>query len=170
MTCSTTTNLTFDLVRRVDEDIVSQTPTLLAKPRSYESISTIIFFAESFVRGKDPSQVLGIDESLKITPFDEFIYLSTARILIKFEQIAAMKIAYPQPVPSVRMLYLTRPDLLELPQIRKWEEEDEILSQLLMELMLSDDISRALVELSHKRPVRQQMNLPRYFWITICPF
>ncbi|KAL8641471.1 MAG: hypothetical protein Q9226_008629 [Calogaya cf. arnoldii] len=88
--------------------------------------------------------MLESDESLRITPFDEFIYLSTARILIKFEQISRFKVAYPQPISSVRMSYLSRPDLLNLPQVKKWEEEDVYLSQLLMDMSLHDTTSKAM--------------------------
>lgn len=82
----------------------------------------IIFFAESFAKGENPEEAFASSDRLKITPFDEFVYLSTARILIKLEQTAAMKIAYPQPVPSVRFSYLSPPDLLDLPQVKKWEK------------------------------------------------
>ncbi|KAI4279291.1 MAG: hypothetical protein L6R38_005073 [Xanthoria sp. 2 TBL-2021] len=151
MTCAMTTNLALDLVRRAEEDIINQAPMLLGGPRSYEALSVLIFYAESFKNGKDPNKMLESDESLKITPFDEFIYLSTARILIKFEQISSFKIAYPQPVPSVRMSYLSRPDLLDLPQVKKWEEEDEFLSQLLMEMSLDDTVSKAMKEINRDR-------------------
>ncbi|KAI4254041.1 MAG: hypothetical protein L6R42_007346 [Xanthoria sp. 1 TBL-2021] len=151
MTCAMTTTLALDLVRRAEEDIINQAPMLLGGPCSYEAISVLIFYAESFKNGKDPNKMLESDESLKITPFDEFIYLSTARILIKFEQISAFKISYPQPVPSVRMSYLSRPDLLDLPQVKKWEEEDEYLSQLLMDMSLDDTVSKAMKEINRDR-------------------
>lgn len=51
--------------------------------------------------------------------------MSTARILIKLEQVSSLKIAYPQPVLSVRVSYLSRPDVLDLAQVKKWDEEDE---------------------------------------------
>ncbi|KAL8644271.1 MAG: hypothetical protein Q9226_007849 [Calogaya cf. arnoldii] len=145
-TCAMMTNLALDLVRRAEEDIISQAPTLLRGPRSYEAISVLIFYAESFKQGNDPEKMLGSDESLKITPFDESIYLSTARILIKFEQISRFKVAYPQPIPSVRMSYLSRPDLLDLAQVKKWEEEDVYISQLLMDMSLHDTTSKAMKE------------------------
>ena len=56
MTCSMTTNIALDMVRRAEEDVIDQVSTLLKKPRSYEAISTVIFFVESFakVRTSDP--------------------------------------------------------------------------------------------------------------------
>ena len=151
MTCTMTTNLAFDLVRRAEEEVISQAPEMLGKPRSYEAISMLIFCADSFKKRKNPTMEQEMEDSLRITPFDEFIYLSTSRILTKFEMFSAAKIAFPQPVPSVRMSYISRPDLLDLPQVKKWEEEDEFLSQLLMDMSLNDNISRAMLELTEKR-------------------
>ncbi|KAL9038195.1 MAG: hypothetical protein Q9180_003279 [Flavoplaca navasiana] len=84
-TCAMTTNLALDLVRRANVDIITQAHMLLGGPRSYEAISILIFYAESFKKGNEPNKMLESDESLKITLFDEFISLPTARILIKFE-------------------------------------------------------------------------------------
>ncbi|KAL8846511.1 MAG: hypothetical protein Q9198_011288, partial [Flavoplaca austrocitrina] len=93
-TCATTTDLALDLVRRTEDDITSQAPMRLGGTRSYEAISVLIFYAESFKKGNDPYRMPKSDKSLKITPFEEFIYLSTTHILIKFEQISSFKIAY----------------------------------------------------------------------------
>ena len=164
MTCAMTTNFAFDLVRRAEEDVISQAPGLLGKPRSYEDISALIFYVDSLKQGKVLNQAQYFEDQLKITPFDEFVYLSTARILIKFEQLSAMKIAYPQPVPSVQMSYVSRPDLLELPQVKKWEDEDEFLSQLLMEMSLNDDISKAMMELIKTRKAPAQDELSKGFY------
>ncbi|CAL8575762.1 hypothetical protein XPA_001666 [Xanthoria parietina] len=163
-TCAMTTNLALDLVRRAEEDIIGQAPVLLGGQRSYEAISILIFYTESFKNGQDPTKLLESDESLKITPFDEFIYLSTARILIKFQQMSALKIAYPQPVPSVRMSYLSRPDLLDLPQVKKWEEEDEFLSQLLMDMSLDDTVSKAMKEINKDRKAPAVDELTKGFY------
>lgn len=143
MTVTTTTNVAFDLIRRSEDDIIAAAPDLLKKPRSYESISLLIFYADSFSKGDDPEARMK-SEFLKITPFDDFIYLSTARTLIKFEQLASMKIAYPQPVPECRISYISRPELLELPEVKKWEVEDRRLSQLLMDMTFYDTYRDAL--------------------------
>ncbi|KAL8977327.1 MAG: hypothetical protein Q9205_006845 [Flavoplaca limonia] len=70
---------------------------------------------------------------------------------IKFEQISWFKIAYPQPVPSVRMSCLSRPDLLDLPQVKKWEEEDGYLSRLLMDMSLDGTVSKVVKEINRDR-------------------
>lgn len=152
MTATFTTNVAFELIRRAEDDIIATAPDLFSKPRSYEQISLLIFYADSFSRGDDPEARMK-SEFLKITPFDAFIYLSTARTLIKFEQLASMKLAYPQPVPECRISYISRPDLLELPEVKKWEVEDRRLSQLLMDMTFHDTYRDAMVQ------VRQQDSL-----------
>ena len=164
MTCTMTTNLALDLVRRAEEDVIGQAPEMIGKPRSYEAISMLIFFVNSFKKGKSPTKEQEVEDSLRITPFDEFIYLSTARILTKFEQFSAAKVAFPQPVPSVRMSYITRPDLLGLPQVKKWEDEDEFLSQLLMDMSLDDNISNAMLELTKQRQKPASDELSKGFY------
>lgn len=143
MTATITTNAAFDLTRRAEDDIILIAPDVLTKPRSYERISLLIFYADSFSKGDDPEARTKSD-FLKITPFDEFIYLSTARTLIKFEQLASMKIAYPQPVPECRISYVSRPELLELPEVKKWEVEDRRLSQFLMDMTFYDTYRDAM--------------------------
>lgn len=93
------TNLAFNLVRRAEEGIISLDPERFSTPRSYDALSLEIFFAESFRKG----------ESLKVTPFDDFIYLPTARNLMKFLRLVEMKLDYPQPVPPFRFAYLSCP-------------------------------------------------------------
>ena len=151
MTCTMTTNLAFDVVRRAEEDIISQAPEMLGKPRSYEAIAMLIFSVDSFQPRENPTKKQELEGKLRITPFDEFIYLSTARTLMKFERFTAARCGFPQPVPSVRLLYLFRPDLLELPQVKKWEDEDDFLSQLLMDMSLEDELWPKVSNLTRRR-------------------
>ena len=152
ITATMTTNAAIEIVRRAEEDIIAIAPQVLSKPNSYEDISIIIFYADSFSRGKDPVAEMASTESLRITPFDNFIYLPTARILLKFAQIAARKLQYPPPISPIRMSYYSRPELLELPEIKKWEEEDTFLSQLLMEMSFNDNIRKAQCQIRKSEP------------------
>lgn len=145
-TASILTDFAIYLARRAEEDVVASAPELPAGAQSYEVLSFQIFYADSFSRGEDPIAKLNSTESLRITPFDDFIYLSTARTLMKFASMAKFKISYPQPVLPARFSYISRPELLELPEIKKWEAEDEFLSQMLMDLSFNDNIAKALKE------------------------
>ena len=103
-------------------------------------------------RGRIPRQKLASNESLRITPFDDFIYLPTARTLMKFQRFMEMKIDYPQPVPPFRFNYISRPELLELPETKKKEKEDLLLSQLLIDSSLYDMIRDGLSDRTGQRP------------------
>ncbi|MCJ1453626.1 hypothetical protein MMC28_003973 [Mycoblastus sanguinarius] len=107
---SAITNLAFNLVRRAEDEIVSLDTGRYSKPHSYEPLSMVIFFAESFSKGEDPEAKLASNESLKLTPFDDFIYLPTYRTLRKFQQVHELGIGYPQPVTSLRMSYIFGPN------------------------------------------------------------
>ena len=63
-----------------------------------------------------------------------------------------MKAAYPQPVAPIKMNYITRPELLALPGIEEWQDEDMFLSQLLMDMSFNDNIRKALKQQSGREP------------------
>lgn len=42
-----------------------------------------VFYAKSLRNGRDPNEYLNSPESLEVTELEEFIYLPTARVLIK---------------------------------------------------------------------------------------
>lgn len=149
---SVITNLAFILVRRAEEEIISLEPNMYSKPRSYNALSLEIFYAESFSRGEDPEVRLASNEGLKITPFDDFIYLPTARTLMKFRRILDLKVDYPQPVPPFRFSYISRPKLLELPETKKKEKEDLLLSQILIDSSLSDIIRDNVPDRTGQKP------------------
>ena len=64
MTATTNTNTALDLVGRVEENIMTIAPTLVTKPRSYEGIAPIIFYADSLRHGDDPEEQLSSSDSL----------------------------------------------------------------------------------------------------------
>ena len=54
-----------------------------------------------------------------------------------------MKLGCPQPVPPFRVAYVSRPELLELPETKKKkEQEDLLLSQILIGSSWDDLIKR----------------------------
>ncbi|KUJ16294.1 uncharacterized protein LY89DRAFT_554124, partial [Mollisia scopiformis] len=119
------------LVRQNEEEILASAPNLFNKKRSYNTIAIVIFYANAFSEGYDPAEKMRSNDSLKPTPFDDFIYLSTARILMKMDFFSKMpdNIAYPAPIWPLRMSFISRPELLAMPYIKHKEKEDVILSQ-----------------------------------------
>jgi hypothetical protein len=85
MTASLITYSAFDIVRQSEDEILASAPKLFSKERSYDSIAIVIFYADAFSHGENPEHKLKSNESLRPTPFDDFIYLYTARILMKFD-------------------------------------------------------------------------------------
>lgn len=156
-TAAVTTNIALDIVRRAEEDIIATAPAMLAKPRSFQAIAMVIFHADALAKGDDVDKRLSSSDTLKITEFDEFIYLSTARILMKYEQISSFKIEqYPLPVPPVRMSYISRPELLVLPEVKRWEEEDVRLTQMLMDMSSHDVFQKVFKD--RKEPVQDELS------------
>ena len=137
MSAAVVTNIAYDLVSRAEERILTTAPNLFNRKCSYESIAIIIFYADALEKGICPVARLQSDKTLELTDFDDFIYLSTARILMKFtfvrELSACDSSAYPLPYPSMRESYVSRPDLLGTPQMNKKEMEDMLLSHLVSE-------------------------------------
>ncbi|KAL9011045.1 MAG: hypothetical protein Q9173_004081 [Seirophora scorigena] len=136
-TAAITTNAAFDLVRQAEEDLISQAPKLFNRKRSYESIAIIVFYADAFQQSFCPETRLNTNESLRVTPFDDFIYLSTAKILMKFTFLADLpadcQLPYPMPLPPLRFSYISRPELLGTPEMDRKEQEDLALSRLIMD-------------------------------------
>ncbi|KAA6408554.1 MAG: hypothetical protein FRX48_07636 [Lasallia pustulata] len=154
LTATATTNAAIRLVSQAEEDIIATKPQAFSKPKSYKAIAAVIFYVESLRRGEDSVAGSGYPsvEALKITPFDEFLYLPTARILMKFERIASFKVAYPQPIPPIKMSYLALPELLQTPEIQRWDKEDEFLSQHLMDQWFFEDIRKAIAQTRGMEP------------------
>lgn len=139
-TAAITTNAAFDLVRQAEEDLIAQAPDIFDRKRSWDSIAIIIFYADAFERGVCPEARLNSNESLRITPFDDFIYLSTARILMKFTFLADVpkdcNLSYPLPCPPLRFGYISRPELLGTPEMDRKEQQDLTLSRFIMDRQL----------------------------------
>ncbi|KAL8689263.1 MAG: hypothetical protein Q9224_004679 [Gallowayella concinna] len=139
-TAAITTNAAFELVRQAEEDLIAQAPAVFDRKRSYDSIAIIVFYADAFQQGTCPEARLQSNESLRVTPFDDFIYLSTARILMKFTFMANLPKGYdfpwPAPCPPLRFSYISRPDLLGTPEMDRKEQEDGTLSKLIIDRQL----------------------------------
>lgn len=139
-TAALVTNAALDLVRRAEEDILRIAPGLFDKRRSWDTISIIIFYADAFEKGVCPETRMNTSDTLRITPFDDFIYLSVARVLMKFPYVStapeeALQ-GYPLACPPMRFGYISRPELLKEPGMSEKEEEDRKLSEYIMDRQL----------------------------------
>ncbi|MCJ1353173.1 MAG: hypothetical protein MMC33_003158 [Icmadophila ericetorum] len=155
-TAAITTNVALDLVRQAEAKILDTAPKLFNKKRSWDTIAIIIFYADAFEQGVCPEARLGTTETLRITPFDNFIYLSTARVLMKFIWISEIpgeaKPGYPLPGFPLRAGYVARPELLGTPEMDRKEEEDKILTQFIIDHDLWCDLKVNISKI--KRPAQ----------------
>ncbi|KAM0134640.1 hypothetical protein ACHAO1_005557 [Botrytis cinerea] len=104
------TNTAFEIVRRSEQEILNGAPKLFSKKRSYDAIAAVIFYAKGLNTGKDPTQKMELKELLRPTPFDDFIYLSTSRILMKYENLyeSENSAVYAPPAPDALTAGLLR--------------------------------------------------------------
>ncbi|KAF7947868.1 hypothetical protein EAE96_008945 [Botrytis aclada] len=107
---------------------------------------TVIFYAKGLNTGKNPTQKMDLKEWLQPTPFDDFIYLSTARILMKYDDLCKRDLGYPIPSLPLRAAYISCPEILGTPYMDKKEKEDTLLSQLIIDLGLFESYNRLTKE------------------------
>ena len=106
ITASLVTNAALDIVRREEEEVMKS-----AFPREtgldYLQLSICIFFADSLTspRGISSKAALSEDNELRITPFDNFIYLPTARTLMKWQPFVQESIQV-RSVSNIKILWL----------------------------------------------------------------
>lgn len=116
-----------------------------------------ILYEDSFNKGEDPEAKLASNESLKLSPFDNVVYLPVARTLVKCQKFVAKETnaAYPQPIIPFRFSYISRPELLELPETKRMEVEDLLLIQILMDSTLIDDLHPNLKSSLKREPLAE---------------
>src|SRR5271170_4769661 len=149
VTAAMTTNAALDLVRRAEEEIIALDPENFTKKNAYRAITSVIFYADSLATNEDHKARLESSDSLKVTEFDEAVYLSTYRTLSKFAQIFSFHIEMDYPVMAVpaRFSYISRPELLDLPAVKKWEAEDQLLAQFVMDIHLNDILKNSMSDM-----------------------
>lgn len=149
------TTAAIDLVSRVEKEIHWAHPGVLSPTRSYQDLALTIFYTESLRQGEDPDAHIDSDKALdlEITPFKEFMYLPTGRTLMKIARMQHIfeKGAYPIPIPPMRFSYIARPELLESLRMRKFEEEDETICQLIRDLALQEDLKTGWQEVEKRK-------------------
>ncbi|KAK5674274.1 hypothetical protein LTS10_013012 [Elasticomyces elasticus] len=145
------TTTALDLLWHSEAQLHSEYQSHFHYSRLYDNLTAVIFSADAIRSGKDPEQAeeaLRSPDRLKILPFDEFIYLPTARTLMKF---AAMKElvqleTWPPPVPPMRFNYIINPALLESPRLQKYEREDSLLTQFMLDIVLADEVKKSAMQ------------------------
>lgn len=148
-TATVVTEAGIDMVKRLEEQQPSRESSCEHHGSKHPHINLAlpVFYADALMAGEDPDELLNTTKSLEHREFYDFIYLPTARTLMKFADIAHQvgdKVAWPFPVMPMRFSYIVRPDLLELPEYKKLEDDDQLLTQMLLDMFLIQDFKKMM--------------------------
>ena len=147
LTATLITNAAVHFAQRTEDELIALRPSDWSKPDSYEKLTGVIFFAEVLAQTlQSLAQSDGLlpepfqKDPLKLTKYDEFLYLSTFRTLRRYTQIRSIyvknkiEMPYPPPLIPLKMELLNAPELLKSTDGKRWEQDDTFLSQYLMDL------------------------------------
>ena len=101
-------------------------------------------------------------ETLELSEFDEFAFLPIGRTLVKLNSLreTADQHAWPIPIPVMRVNYVIRPDLMDEPRMLRYEEQDEFISQMFLDINLYDRIQNPLNHSSVAKRIRLPFDDP----------
>lgn len=72
------------------------------------------------------------------TPFDEFIFKPSSIILLKFIALSKLNKSWPPLIVSLEYQYIDAPYKVNMPEHKKFLEEDQLLTQLLLDFQLPE--------------------------------
>ena len=100
----------------------------------------MIFYSESLKQGIDADVHLNSTDDLEITLFKGLMYLPIGRALMRILQRQNLFdiIDWPVPIMPMSFNYIAKLELLDAPHMKKIQEEDRLLCQLLLEVCLMD--------------------------------
>lgn len=136
------------MIRRAEQDLLSFlfSQDLETTDQSYISLITWLMMPKHLATGTVPFNARGVD----VSPFDDFIYLPVARILWKYIEMASLTKRpigqWPPPIMPLRLNYISEPEKADTPEHKKLQDDDVLLSQLLLELQLPDRMAESLKE------------------------
>ncbi|KAK4547201.1 hypothetical protein LTR36_001422 [Oleoguttula mirabilis] len=159
VTASVTTNAAIDLVKRIEEDIISCSQDTLSKPDCYSKFMAILYHDNAMQEGYDLAEKLAGTKSLEISAFGGFLYLPTSRAVSAIHRMFELKIEYPQPIMPARNGYVFRPELLGLPKYKQMEREHEQLARMIVDVgfnpqfagMVDEAMARGSIKTYHPR-------------------
>ena len=141
-----TTNSALALVQRLEKDLLESLPTKPQSLRSYESLTLYIYAAAAIRTEAQDALTASHPDMVELLKLNDFTYLSTARILMKFEHLTSVKTAYPQPVVPVSIHFLGCPQLFEEPEVKRWIDEDKFYSQIMMDTFFAHESWKSLAD------------------------
>lgn len=163
ITATVVTNSAIDMVHRAEAVLLSTFPEHIRQSESYVGLASIIYFAEALNTGDQGNN----KDFWRLKPFDHFVYLTTARTLMKFATLAKAKAAYPMPFMPMKFGYLAYPELRKLPEIQKAETDEAFLAKMMMDLRFRTFFSHGMKGHYNKFPAAKDdlfIEAHQVFW------
>jgi hypothetical protein len=132
------TTAAIQLVDQADRDLIGNYPRNFNASRSYQDLALMIFYSACFQHDIDADAYMDSNADLIITPFQEFMYLPVGRTLMRISQQHSLfdRFRWPAPIMPMRYLYLEVPELLDMPHMERFQKEDEMICQLILDYVL----------------------------------
>ncbi|OTA85081.1 hypothetical protein M434DRAFT_16208 [Hypoxylon sp. CO27-5] len=138
MTATAVTEAVICMISHTERDLCSTLFPDNPADNCYETFASMMVLVESITKGTNPTE----DTRVDVTPFDSFTFLPAARTLIKFIHMGSLSSGiakkWPAPILPLRFNYLQDLHKLDTSEHKKLQHDDEILSQLLLDLQLTD--------------------------------
>ncbi|KAI9647766.1 hypothetical protein NHQ30_004154 [Ciborinia camelliae] len=146
VTAALVSNLSLNLARQTEDELISTYPNFFGKVPSYISIATVLHEVQL-----NNSRVERQDGVSKSSSLDEFIYYSTFLILYKYQKFGQMQSNGAQCVIPMNTMFstvdsaFTRLGIPVMPAMAatnaSWKNEDMLLSQMLIDLTKSEYVT-----------------------------
>ncbi|KAI0891925.1 hypothetical protein F4806DRAFT_500504 [Annulohypoxylon nitens] len=120
-TASVITTMAIHMIRKAEQDLFSAFLPDIPDDISYQCLAELMFLIDE----NKPNGKLAED----FTPFDEFIFKPSSIILLK---------SWPPLIVSLEYQYIDAPYKVNMPEHKKFLEEDQLLTQLLLDSQLPE--------------------------------
>ncbi|KAI0886628.1 uncharacterized protein GGS22DRAFT_199028 [Annulohypoxylon maeteangense] len=136
LTATVVTNASVCTIRKAEKELCSTFFPHISDDDCYAELAGMMIMMHNITKGIDPMTGPGVD----VTPSDGFIFLPTARIMLKFILLADNTKTWPPPIVPLKYNYVNNEHKIDMPEHKKLQHDDQMLTQLLMDLELPDKI------------------------------
>ncbi|KAI1332921.1 hypothetical protein F5Y16DRAFT_130458 [Xylariaceae sp. FL0255] len=149
-TATVVTQTAINMIHKAEQDLYQAFFPEDADGQSYMALASMMVMARSLRDGMAVSENKS-SSTVDITPFEGFIFMPTARCLSKFSSTGSIKrpVQWPPPIMPLRVNYIHDLDKMNLPEHVKLLKDDEVLTQILMDLQIPDRVRDDRIEKSH---------------------
>jgi len=154
-----TTQVAVITIRRAEHELSQTLPPERSTNNSYEPLAGLLGTLDLITKGVKPMQGSGVD----ITPFDDFIYLPVARTLLKFMNSTGTSnethVQWPASIVPLALNYISEPQKADEPEHKRLQEEDKILTRMLLDFQIPDTAKKFSDQMPPDMPI-SSVDLP----------